>query len=163
LGEGDDVADRLRPDEHRADPVEPESDPAVGGRSRLERAEEEAELRLRVLRGDAQGTEHALLDVAAVDADRPARDLRPVEDEIVRLRGHRAGVALESTELAPLRRREGMVHRRPPVPVVVPGEERKALDPDDLPSIFRDEAELGGDPETEGAEDAVADGAGVRD
>ena len=52
-------------------------------RAVAQRLEEEPEARLGLLGVDPQRVEHALLDVRAVDADRPAADLRAVEDEVV--------------------------------------------------------------------------------
>src|SRR5262245_55408223 len=50
LGEGDDVADRIRSQEEHGQTVESERDPAVGRRAEGERVQEEAELLPRVLR-----------------------------------------------------------------------------------------------------------------
>ena len=66
----------------------------------------------RLVRSDRQRAEHALLDVAPVDTDRSARDLRAVEHEIVGLRASTdAGSRVELVEVFPARGGERMVHR----------------------------------------------------
>ena len=79
----------------------PRRDPAMRGRSRLQGAQEEAELRLRLLRADGQRAEDPLLHVAPVDTDRAARDLRAVQDQIVRLGLDRPRIGVELVEVFP--------------------------------------------------------------
>ena len=92
---------------------QPNAIPPCGGGPERERVEEEAELLLRLLLGEAQIVEHPLLDVAAVDTDRPATDLVAVADDVVGVRQRRARVLVEGVEQLRLGRREGMVHGSP--------------------------------------------------
>ena len=73
-----------RPATSGDDPVDAHRDPTVRRRAVAQSVEEEAEPRLGVLGADPQQIEHALLDLALVDTDRPAADLGAVEDEVVR-------------------------------------------------------------------------------
>ncbi len=116
----------------------------MGRRSVLERLEQEAELRLRVLVAEAERAEDPRLDVGAVDPDRAARDLVAVEREVVGEGAHGRGIALEALEIGRVGRREGMV-RRDEAPLVAGLEEREVGDPAEAPLGLGDEAQLAGD------------------
>ncbi len=70
LGEGDDLADVLLTGQDGHEAVDAEREPAVGRGAVAERAEEEAEAPVGLLRGDAQEAEDALLQLGLVDPDR---------------------------------------------------------------------------------------------
>ena len=101
------------PDEQRADAVPAERDAAVRRRAVAERVEQEAELLLRLVLGQAHHREHPLLHVAAVDTDRPAADLVAVADDVVGVGQRRAGVGVEGVDRLRLGRGERVVHGRP--------------------------------------------------
>src|SRR5690606_27186261 len=113
LGEGDGLADRLRARKERDDPIPAERDPAMRGRTVLERVEQEPEPLLRLLRTDAHDAEDPLLDVAAVDTDRPTTDLVAVAHDVVRVRERLARRLLEAVDPLGRRRGEGVVDRGP--------------------------------------------------
>src|SRR4051812_31236385 len=75
---GDDLADRVVAAQHGRDPVEAEGDPAQRRRPVLERLEQEAEARAGLVSVDPDRVEDLLLDVGAVDTDRPAAELPAV-------------------------------------------------------------------------------------
>src|SRR5881398_3169634 len=66
LLEGHHLADRVRPDECRSEPVETEGNPAVRWRSVAERLEQEAEFALRLFPRQSDHIENALLHLAPV-------------------------------------------------------------------------------------------------
>ena len=77
---------------------QPNGDAAVRRRAELEGVEQEAELLLRLVLVEAHHREHALLDVLAVDTDRPAADLVAVADDVVGVGQRAAGVGVEGVE-----------------------------------------------------------------
>src|SRR3954464_1134088 len=83
LGEGDDLADGVRPRQQRADAVPAEGDAAVRRGAVREGLEQEAELLLGVLLRQSHHREDALLDVGTVDTDGPATDLVAVAHHVV--------------------------------------------------------------------------------
>src|SRR3954447_544377 len=83
LGKRDDVADRVAPRDQHRDPVQAERETAVRGSAEPQRFQQEPEARLGLLLGDPERLEDLLLDVRAVDTDRPTADLRAVEDHVV--------------------------------------------------------------------------------
>ena len=99
--------------EQHDDAVPAERDATVRRRAELEGVEQEAELLLRLLVGQAHDREDPLLHVAAVDTDRPAADLVAVADHVVGVGERRAGVGVEGVEELGLGRGERVVHRGP--------------------------------------------------
>ena len=85
LGEGDAVADVGQAGVEHHQPVEPERDAAVGRCAVAEGAEQEAELLLGLLGGQAEQREDLRLDLRVVAADRAAAALLAVDDQVVRL------------------------------------------------------------------------------
>ena len=77
----------------------PERDAAVRRRAVLERLEEEAEPRLRLLVADAQPPEHPRLQRRVVDSDAAAADLAAVQHQVVGLRADRARIGLELVDV----------------------------------------------------------------
>ena len=71
--------------------------------------EEEPELGARILFGEANGTEHARLQIALVDTDGAASDFVSVEDLVVGAGAHRAWVGFEAFEIFCERTRERVV------------------------------------------------------
>src|SRR4026209_2738612 len=71
LRERDDVADRVGAAEQRADAVPAKSDPAVRGGAEGEGVQQEAELLLRLGLRQTHYLEDPLLDLPAVNTDRP--------------------------------------------------------------------------------------------
>ena len=130
-------------------PVESEGDAAVRRRTVLEGAEQEAELHLRLLRAQADQVEDLLLHVRSVDTDGAAADLAAVADEVVAGADAVAGIGLEQSLLAGVRRGEGVVQRDPPVRGLVEFEHREVDDPDELPRVLVDEIQILGDPNAE--------------
>src|SRR4029078_3188613 len=88
----DHIADRLGARHQRHDAVEPERDSAVRRRTEPQVVQQEAELRARLVLGNAERAEHLLLDVGAMDADRSAADLPAVEHYVVALGERACGV-----------------------------------------------------------------------
>src|SRR6266850_178752 len=74
LREGNHLADGCLAGENRDDAVEAERDAAMGRRPVLQRLEEEAEPRLRLLAGDAEALKDARLQRGAVDTHAAAAD-----------------------------------------------------------------------------------------
>src|SRR5439155_9285945 len=83
LGEGDDVADVLRPPEHHHHAVYPEGETAMGRHTVAEGLEHVPELLLGLLPRQSQHVEHPALDVGAVDPDAAAPQLVAVEHDVV--------------------------------------------------------------------------------
>src|SRR3546814_11283512 len=81
--EGDHVADRLGAGHQRGDAIDAEGDAAVRRRAVPERVEQEAELRLGLLRADAQQLAHRALHRRALVADRTAAYLAPAAHHAV--------------------------------------------------------------------------------
>ena len=79
----------------------------------LEALEQEAELLVRLLRGQAHDLEHALLHVPTVDADGTAADLVAVAHDVVRVGQGRARVGVEGVRELRLGRGERVVHGGP--------------------------------------------------
>ena len=75
----------------RDDAIEAEGDAAVRRRAVLERVEEEAEPRPRVLVRDAEQAEHVPLHVGPVNPDAAAGDLGAVQRQVVGARARAAG------------------------------------------------------------------------
>ena len=97
LRERDDLANRRLAAQQRDDAIEAERDAAVRRRAVLERVEEEAEARPRVLVGDAEQAEDVPLHVGAMDSDAAAGDLRAVERQVVRARAHAVRAPISSS------------------------------------------------------------------
>src|SRR5699024_5421206 len=162
LGEGDDVADRLRPGQQRTDAIPAEGDAAVWRGAVGERLEEEAELLLRLLLRDPHHAEDPFLDVLAVDTDRSPADLVAVADDVVGVRQRRPGVGVERVEVLRPGRGEGVVHGGPRAGThrhVAGGgrlvgrlEQRRVDDPGERPRVRVDQSELVGDLAPCGAE-----------
>src|SRR5205814_2113398 len=76
--------------DQRQEAVEPEREPAVRRRTHRERLEQEPELRVRVLVGEAHRAEDALLHLHVVDTDRAGAELPAVPDQVVVLSAHAA-------------------------------------------------------------------------
>ena len=85
LGEGDDLADVLLAGQQGDQPVDAEGEAGVGRGAVAEGVEQEPELGLRLLGGDAEQREDPLLDVGAVDPDAARAQLPAVEHQVVGL------------------------------------------------------------------------------
>ena len=110
LGEGDDLADRIRAAEHGADAIEAERYAAMRRRARLERLKQEAEFGLRLVGAYLQRLEDPFLDVPPVDTDAASADLGAVEHYVISLRQYISGALLQKIDILPARCSEGMVH-----------------------------------------------------
>src|SRR5439155_8408437 len=108
---------------------------AMGRRPVLQRFEEEAEPQLRLLAGDTKALKDARLQGGAMDTHAAAADFGPVEHEVVRLRPHRAWIALELLDVLVERRREWMVHRVPSPVFRVVFEQGEVGDPQKLEGL----------------------------
>ena len=117
--------------EHRQ-AVHPNRDPPVRRRAEAERVEEEAELRPRLLVRDPERAEDLRLHRGVVEADRPAADLEPVQDQVVPVAEDLARVRLEQLHAIVVRAREGVVRRDPRLSLVVVLEERRVHDPEEV-------------------------------
>ena len=130
----------------------------------LEGVEEEAELLLCLVLVDAHDREDALLDVLAVDTDRPAADLVAVADDVVGPGERVAGVGVEGVDV--LGRGEGVVHGGPGAVAegdVARGggvgrrlEQRCVHDPEEAPGVLVDEVAPAPDLEARGTEQRPA-------
>src|SRR5450631_204212 len=107
------LADRLGARKHREHAVPPERDAAVRRRPEGEGLEQEAELRLRFFRRQADHVEYPLLHLAAVDTDRAAADLAAVQHDVVGVGDGGTGVGVERISELGLRRSEGVVDGGP--------------------------------------------------
>ncbi len=83
------------------------------GRAVLERLEQVAELFLRFLRADAQRPEHRGSGAHGGGSGCAAADLPAVHHQVVRLRTHAAGVALQQVPVLVHRRCERVMHGGP--------------------------------------------------
>ncbi len=79
----------------------------------LEGVDHVAKLLLNLIFGDLEQGEEAMLLIAAVDADAAAADLPAVEDDIIGLGPHTAGIALQNGPIRVLGAGEGVMHRGP--------------------------------------------------
>src|SRR6188472_1106840 len=129
LRERDDLADVRLVCHEREEPLDPHREPAVRRSAHRERVEEESELRARLVIGHAHRSEDVLLDVRAVDPDRPRPELPAVPDEIVVLAQSVSRIAGDSFLVAGDRRGERMMEERPVARVVVDLEQREIDDP----------------------------------
>src|SRR4029450_11582453 len=109
--------------------VEPKRNATVRWRAVLERVDEETEAQARVLVADVQQAEGLSLHARIVDSRAAAAYLAPVQHQVVGLRAHTSGIALQEVEVLVERRGERVVHRRPAVPLRVPFEQREVDDP----------------------------------
>ena len=75
----------------------------------------------------AQDGEHALLQLAGVDADAAARQLEAVGYQVVETTDHFGRVGFDVPLRAVLGHREGVVHRVPSLLAVVPLEQREVV------------------------------------
>ena len=108
----------------------------MGWRTILEGTEQEAELRLRLLRRKAQETEVLALQGPVVDPDGPPADLHAVDDQVVGISmqalEHLAVVAVHLVDLLRLGGGEGVVHGIEAVGVVIPLQEGEVEHPEGL-------------------------------
>mmetsp|Transcript_44555 Transcript_44555/g.71606 ORF Transcript_44555/g.71606 Transcript_44555/m.71606 type:complete len:379 (-) Transcript_44555:954-2090(-) len=148
LREGDEVANTRLVAEDATEPIEAERQPAVRRRTVLERAHQEAKLLLGLLLGETELLKHRHLDVAVVDTDRPAADLHAVDDHVVRVCAHLAGLVLEVLDVLWLGAREGVMHCAPALLIFVPLEQREVDDPQPVEALV---------PETEACSHFVAE------
>ena len=121
--------------------VEPHRDAAVRRGAEAQRPQQEAEARLGLLGGDADHRQRPLLQVGAVDADRAAAGLVAVDDEVVGLRQHRAGIGLQQRLVLRPRRREDVVLGHPALLVRVEVVGREVDDPGERPGALGDQLE----------------------
>ena len=112
----------------------PSASPPCGGAPYLSASSRKPKRDSRLLLGDPERGEHLLLDLGAVDTDRPAADLRAVEHDVVGARAQRARI-LEGAG----RRRERVVQRVPALLVRVPLEHREVDDPQQLVAALGDQ------------------------
>ena len=101
---------------------------------------------------DAEVVEHLLLEPRLVDPERPAGELDPVRDEVVRHGARRARVGLEDLDAVVGRARERMVRRDPALVLFVPFRRGHVDDPQELPERLVDELELAAELQPEEAE-----------
>ena len=112
----------------------PSASPPCGGAPYLSASSRKPKRDSRLLLGDAERGEHLLLDLGAVDTDRPAADLRAVEHDVVRARAQRARVVEGAG-----RRRERVMQRVPALLARVPLEHREVHDPQQLVAALGDQ------------------------
>jgi hypothetical protein len=122
--------------------------------------EEEAEAVLGLLGPDAEGLEHAALDVGAVDTDAARPELVAVEDQVVGAGGGLLGGVHEG--IGPLGGRggEGMVGRVPAAGLLVPLEHGELGHPHERPAALGDlvfAGPVGGQPDPQVAQDGLGD------
>lgn len=156
LREGDDVADGVVPAEQRDDPVEAEGDATVRRRAVVEGVQQEAELRGRLLLGEADRVERPLLHLALVDTDRTAAQLRAVEDQVVGVGQGRARVGVEGGQRLGGRGGERVVHRVPALELALVVldrlEHREVDDPEEGPLRLVDQLAAAADLQAGGAQ-----------
>ena len=141
---------------------QPNAMPPCGGAPYLNASSRKPNFSRASLLGDAHHLEDALLDVLAVDTDRPATDLVAVADDVVGVGQRRAGVGVERVEALGLRRGERVVHRGPGTAAhrhvagcrgVTRGLEHRGVDdPDEAPGGLVDQPAAATDLEPGGAE-----------
>src|SRR5665213_123167 len=134
----DHLADRLGAGQHREHTVPPKGDTTVWRRSKRERIEQEAELRLGFVFRQADHVEYPLLHLAAVDSDRAAADLTPVHDDVVGIGERLPRHVLEGLGVLGLGRRERMMDGSPSA-VAGRLEHRCVDDPQELPERLIDQ------------------------
>src|SRR3546814_12395656 len=96
---------------------------------------QEAELRLGLLRADAQQLEHRALHRRAMDADRAAADLVAVEHHVVATADRGPGIPAQVRLVVDRRRGERVVQRDVAAFLRVPPEHRAVGDPTRLPAL----------------------------
>src|SRR3954469_14535928 len=133
LGESDHFPQALRPGEKHRETVHAEGDPAVRGCPEPQRLQEEAELLLRLLVGDAHRGEDLLLHDRIVQPDRTAADLESVEDEIVAVAEDATGIALQILDVLVVGPGEGVVGGDELLRILVVVEERRGDQPEEPP------------------------------
>ncbi len=135
LGEGDHLTDRLLAGQKHDDPVQSQRDAAMRRSAVAECLQQEAESLFRFLTLDAQGIENLALYVLAMNTDRTPSDLDSVEDDVVGLGQDLGGVAREELEILIARRREGMMQRDEPLLFIIPFEQGKVVDPQEVKPV----------------------------
>ena len=110
-------------------PVEPQRDPAVRRGAVAQCAEQEAELLLGLLRGQAEQAEDLGLDRRVVTPDRAAAAFLAVDDQVVRLGPDLGRVGVEQGQVFGQRHRERVVLGDVPPLLGVPGQQREPDDP----------------------------------
>ena len=115
----------------------------MGRRAVVVGVDQEAELRLDLLVGEAEGAEHMLLKFGIGDPHRAGSQLDAVEDEVIAFRLDPAGVGVEVGEAFVEGHREGVVHRDPGPGLLVLFKERELDDPDKRPAFGDDIQPLG--------------------
>ncbi len=94
------------------------------------------------------------LQLGLVDPEGAARDLDPVDDQVVSDRPCGARVGVEQRQALVVRARERMVHRLPAFLLLVPLEQREIGHPEEAPGLAVDQVELATEVEAERAEHA---------
>ena len=129
LREGDHLAE-VRLAGHACDEaVDAHREAAVRRRAHLQRLEQEAELRLLLVRRDPHRPEDRLLELGVVDPDRAGAELPAVPDQVVVLAERGARVGLDLVLVTGHGRGERMMEERPVAGVLVPLEEREVDHP----------------------------------
>src|SRR5215217_2982866 len=82
LGERNNVAQGLGAGQQEGEPVHAQRDTTVRRRAELERVQQEAELRLRLLLANAQRLEDLRLDLRVMQTDGAAANLEAVEHHV---------------------------------------------------------------------------------
>src|SRR3954452_24162493 len=125
LRESDHVAKIRLAREHHRHPVDTERYPPVRRRAHRECVEEETELRALILGAHREQVEDLRLDVGLVDPERPASELVPVHDQVIRICG--CVTRIFGERLLPVVRRacERVVDGGPATFLLVPFEHRE--------------------------------------
>ena len=110
---GDEVADGIAAAEEAAQTVEAKGNAAVRGRAVFKGVEQEAEAVLCFFRRKTQEAEHALLQGPVVDTNRSATYFHSVDDQVVGIGTHRAGIAVHQVHVFRQWTGKRMVHGVP--------------------------------------------------
>ena len=116
----------------------------MGRCSQLQSLQQEAELIFCLLPGYSQSSKYLLLEIFLVDTDTAATDLRTVQDQVVGLAAHAAGLCIKQFNIFLFRSGEGMMDCDMPFFIMVVLKQRKVDDPDKIIDVFINQPEPSG-------------------
>ena len=152
LREGNDVADAVASGQQHHEPVRADGEAAVRRRAVFQRADQMAETALDFGLGQALDLEHPRLEFRVVDADAAAAEFGAVEHDVISLRAHVLGIAVEQRHVFRPGGRERMVHADQPA-FVVAFHQREIRHPCELEHAVRDHLGLRAREQADAAQD----------
>ena len=105
----------------------------------FEGIQQEAELELGLILGETDGLEYLFLDILAMNPDAAAAHLIAVDDHVIGLGPHGAGITVQRFHILRQGGRKGMMHRHIALIIRVPLQQRETGHPQGAVAVLGDQ------------------------